>query len=67
MLSWPALATYSESGGTLIQSYLLEMKVDGTWTDVKGQDGSWDTASSYMVTGLTENTYYTFRVKARNV
>jgi hypothetical protein len=35
--------------------------------NVKGQDGSWDTMTSSMLSGLNPNTYYNFRVKARNV
>jgi hypothetical protein len=37
-----------------------------TWTDIKGQEGSDDLSSEFVVTGLLPNTVYRFRVRARN-
>lgn len=66
-LSWPELTTHEETGGSPILSYLLQQKVGEVWVNVKGEDGSYDTASSYLQTGLAPNSYYTFRVIAKNV
>lgn len=34
---------------------------------MRGHDGAWDTTTQTVVVGLTANTEYTFRVRARNV
>ena len=39
----------------------------GQWTNLKGEDGSLDTSTSFNVVGLTPDTYYSFRVRAYNL
>jgi hypothetical protein len=57
-LSWSAPA----DGGADITGYLLQKSIDGTvWSDVAS-----GTATSADVTGLTNGTAYSFRVRATN-
>jgi hypothetical protein len=66
-LSWPELTTHEETGGSPIQSYNLQIFNGATWTDIQGHDGALSISTESSVLGLTSNTYYTFRVSARNV
>lgn len=43
------------------------MLEDGSWINIRGEDGDEVTATQEVVYGLTENTEYTFRVRAKNV
>jgi len=66
-LSWPPLSTHKETGGSPILSYNLQMLENGSWINVRGEDGDEVTSTQEVVYGLTENTEYTFRVRAKNV
>lgn len=43
------------------------MLVGINWTDLKGQDGSLDTETSFVKDSLIAGNYYTFRARAYNV
>ena len=51
-----------ETGDAPILTYNLQIQSGGLWTNVKGQQGSFDTATEFDVVGLTPDTYYSFRV-----
>ena len=38
-LSWPALTTHAETGGTPILSYNLQMLENAVWINISGEDG----------------------------
>jgi hypothetical protein len=69
LLSWDDLQTDVETGNSPILSYNLQMQSQSSsvWTDVKGQEGSFDTDFIYTVSGLNANELYKFRVIARNI
>lgn len=65
-IMWNPL-TGTATGGAAIYSYLLEYdQGTNTWTDVQGEDGSYALTLSAIVTGLSGNTNYQFRVSAHN-
>ena len=66
---WPTLTGF-DIGGSPITSYNLQWdsNTNGlTWSNLKGQDGSLDTATSFTKSGLTGGLYYKFKVQARNI
>ena len=62
-LSWSAPV---DTGGSAITGYMVESSVDAgvSWSTVVADTGSTDT--TYVATGLTNGTTYTFRVSAIN-
>jgi hypothetical protein len=61
LVQWSTLVG-EETGDSPILSYNLQIQKGGVWTNVKGQQGSFDTATEYNVVGLTPDTFYSFRV-----
>jgi len=61
-LSW---AAPDDNGGAAISKYQYSVSTDGTdnWQDVPGSDAA---TTGYTVTGLTNGTSYTFKVRAVN-
>ena len=68
-LDWPELQG-DNTGQSPITSYNLQWDANTngvTWTDLKGEEGSLDTATTFTQGGLAPGQLYQFRVKARNV
>ena len=68
-LDWPQLQG-DGTGQSPITSYNLQWDASTnglTWTDLKGEEGSLDTSTTFTQTGLTGGQLYQFRLKARNV
>jgi hypothetical protein len=61
LVQWNPLVG-EETGDAPILTYNLQIQSGGLWTNVKGQQGSFDTATEFDVVGLTPDTYYSFRV-----
>lgn len=62
-------AAVSNTGGSAITSYHLQQETSvgsGTWNDLQGENGDESTLTSFTVTGLTQGTNYSFRVRAVN-
>ena len=68
-LDWNEL-TGDATGGSPIDSYHLQwdqgLNTD-TYSDLKGQDGAFDTAVTFTITDLTPGGLYKFRLRAHNV
>lgn len=57
-------------GGSPITSYNLQWDANSnglTWSDLKGQDGSLDTATTFTKSALTGGLYYKFKLQAKNI
>ena len=70
-LSWNALTSGAETGGSAILSYILDykLKTASSWTRAKGGDQAADyfTGTSTSVGSLASATAYEFRVSALNI
>jgi len=66
-MTWTALTSTVDTGGTAITSYQLDMSADAgsTWIDLVGFD-SQDTSTSFTRTTVTAGSTYHFRVRAKN-
>lgn len=64
-----ALSSYIETGGSAVDSYRLQYKLDGqsTWTDVQGQDGQYTLNLLATISGLVVGNTYNFRAQAHNI
>ena len=63
-LSWGAV---SDSGGSAVTSYNVYTKVGSTYTLRGTTSAAQTTSRTFSVTGLTQNTSFTFVVRARNL
>jgi hypothetical protein len=62
------LASGEAAGGATIDSYHLEWdQGTGAWTDLVGEDGAYQLATSHTVPGVAGGNAYRFRARAHNV
>lgn len=62
---WTALTSTIDTGADTILSYRLDMDSGSGWNDLVGFSSD-DDSTSYIKTGLTAGTTYSFRVVAKN-
>ena len=61
-LTWDALSSSTDTGGSALTGWKYQQDT-GDWTDIQGSGAS---TTSHTVTGLTNGTEYTFKVRAVN-
>jgi hypothetical protein len=69
-VEFTALTTATQYGGASVDSYHLQWDSGtsgGTWTDLIGQDGSYQLLTTHTVTGVAGGGAYRFKVRAHNL
>ena len=68
-LTVEGLTTYTENGGSDVDSYFVEMSIDSTdvWTVIQGDEGSYTLNLALETSGHTLGNTVNFRAKAHNI